>query len=182
MGYVVFCSGPSATHTGTGILEPVTITYSFTYLTPFRLSVAEPCGSALTVATPAANATMETSAKLIICFIFMLYIRSRSASFTIARSRDFGTPPEMYRSLPLQSECFQRSDGLLRQSGAGVQRLDGRVLIARYSSPARLRDRLVSAAYRDTRIVGQDLSWSVSTGNFAYLIIVITPDGVRCFW
>ena len=80
MGYVVFGSGSSATHTGTGILEPVTITYALTYLTPFRLSVAEPCGSALTVATLAANATMETSAKLIICFTFMLHIRSRSAA------------------------------------------------------------------------------------------------------
>jgi hypothetical protein len=80
MGYVVFGSGPSATHTGTGILEPVTITYSFTYLTFPCLGVAELCGPALTVATPAANATMETSAKLIIWFIFMLYTRSRSAS------------------------------------------------------------------------------------------------------
>ena len=75
MGYVVFGSGPSATHTGTGILEPVTLTYALTYLTPFRLSVAELCGSALTVATLAAtklNATIGVSAKLIICFIFML--------------------------------------------------------------------------------------------------------------
>jgi len=80
MGYVVFGSGPSATHTGTGILEPVTITYSFTYLTFPCLGVAELCGPAGTVATLAANATIETRAKLIICFIFMLHIRSRSAS------------------------------------------------------------------------------------------------------
>ena len=80
MGSVVFGNGPSATHTGTGILEPVIITYFFTYLTFPCLGVAELCGPALTVATPAANATMETSAKLIICFIFMLHSCSRSAS------------------------------------------------------------------------------------------------------
>lgn len=45
-----------------------------------------------------------------------------------------------------------------------------------------LRDRLVSAAYRDTRVVGQDLSWSLSTGNFPYLILRITSDGICCFW
>ena len=58
----------------------------------------------------------------------------------------------------------------------------GRVLIAGYSSPASLRDRLVSAGYRDTRVVGQDPSWSRSTGNFPELILRITPDWVRCLW
>ena len=48
MGYVVFGSGPSATHTGTGILEPTILTYFFVYVIL--------CGSALTVATLAANA------------------------------------------------------------------------------------------------------------------------------
>ena len=37
-------------------------------------------------------------------------------------------------------------------------------------------------AYRDTRVVSQDLSWSKSTGNFAYLLIGITPDWIRCLW
>jgi len=46
-----------------------------------------------------------------------------------------------------------------------------------------LRDRLVpAAAYHDTRVVGQDLSWSRSTGNFAYLIRRITSEGICCFW
>ena len=80
MGYVVFGSGPSATHTGTGILEPVTFTCAFTYLTFPCLGVAEFWGSALTVVTLAADATIEARAKLIICLIFMLHIRSRSAS------------------------------------------------------------------------------------------------------
>jgi hypothetical protein len=66
MGYVVFGSGPSAIQTGTGILEPTTFTYFFTYLTPPRVSVAELWESALAVARLAAtklNATIGTSAK-----------------------------------------------------------------------------------------------------------------------
>jgi hypothetical protein len=83
MGSVVFGNGPSATHTGTGILEPVILTYFFTYLTLFCLGVAEFWGSAFTVArlaTTKLNATIGVSAKLIISFIFMLHIQSRSAS------------------------------------------------------------------------------------------------------
>ena len=57
-----------------------------------------------------------------------------------------------------------------------------RVIIVMLSSLAWLRNRLVSAPYRDTRVVGQDLSRSISTGNFPYLIIGITPDWIRCFW
>jgi hypothetical protein len=41
---------------------------------------------------------------------------------------------------------------------------------------------LLPSAYRDTWVVGQDLSWSRSTGNFAYLIRRITSDGICCFW
>ncbi len=66
MGYVVFGSGPSATHTGTGILEPTIFTYFLTYLTPPRVSVAELWESALAVVTLAAtklNATIGTIAK-----------------------------------------------------------------------------------------------------------------------
>ena len=62
MGSVVFGNGPSATHTGTGILEPTIFTYFFTYLTLFCLGVAEFWGSAFTVAI-AANAMIGTSAK-----------------------------------------------------------------------------------------------------------------------
>jgi hypothetical protein len=77
MGTDVFGNGPSATHTGTGILEPVIITYFFTYLILFCLDVAEFWGLAFTVATLATttlNATIGVSAKLIISFIFMLHI------------------------------------------------------------------------------------------------------------
>jgi hypothetical protein len=84
MGSDVFGNGPSATHTGTGILEPVIITYFFTYLTLFCLDVAEFWGSAFTVATLATtklNATIGVSAKLIVSFIFMLHIQSRSARY-----------------------------------------------------------------------------------------------------
>ena len=66
MGYVVFGSGPSATQTGTGILEPTTFTYFFVYLTLFCLGVVEFWGSAFTVVMLAAtklNATIGTSAK-----------------------------------------------------------------------------------------------------------------------
>ena len=66
MGYVVFGSGPSATQTGTGILEPTTFTYFFVYLTFLGWSVAELWESALAVARLAAtkfNATIGTSAK-----------------------------------------------------------------------------------------------------------------------
>jgi hypothetical protein len=66
MGSVVFGNGPSATHTGTGILEPTIFTYFFTYLTLVCLGVAELWESALMVATLAAtklNATIGTSAK-----------------------------------------------------------------------------------------------------------------------
>ncbi len=40
---------------------------------------------------------------------------------------------------------------------------------------------LLPMADRDTRVVGQDLSWSLSTGNFRYLVVRITPDWIRCF-
>jgi hypothetical protein len=66
MGYVVFGSGPSATQTGTGILDPTIFTYFLTYLTPPCVRVAELWESALAVATLAAtklNATIGTSAK-----------------------------------------------------------------------------------------------------------------------
>jgi hypothetical protein len=62
----VFGSGPSATHTGTGILEPTILTYFFTYLTLFCLGVVEFWGSAFTVAMLAAtklNAMIGTMAK-----------------------------------------------------------------------------------------------------------------------
>src|ERR671919_1844934 len=61
MGTVVFGSGPFATLTGTGILEPVIITYFF--LAP------PPCGAAH--ARGLSVTSMVPTIRLIICLVFM---------------------------------------------------------------------------------------------------------------
>src|SRR5919106_3061876 len=61
MGTVVFGNGPFATLTGTGILEPVIITYFF--LAP------PPCGAAH--ARGLSVTSMVPTIRLIICLVFM---------------------------------------------------------------------------------------------------------------
>jgi hypothetical protein len=78
-------------------------------------------------------------------------------------------PPEMYRSLPLQSEYFQSADRLFVKAAQGAA-----------AACPRTPD-LLPMADRDTRVVGQNLSWSCSTRYFPELVLRITPDGIRCF-